>query len=168
MDNYLITLTQYNHWAAQKTIAFLEKTTLEQWGKDLGGSFKSLADTVLHLVSAEKLTCERLQDNQQPFLANSFVGSKAEILALWGTYSQKLAEIVAAFGGESSDTLLQFKTLKGADMQMERCKLITHVVNHSTYHRGQLVNYLRQLGFTGLESTDMFNFYLIETRAKKQ
>ncbi|WP_373548868.1 DinB family protein [Haliscomenobacter sp.] len=35
------------------------------------------------------------------------------------------------------------------------------MVNHSTYHRGQVVNYLRQLGVTDLESTDMFNFYLI-------
>lgn len=162
-NNYLSTLTQYNHWAAQKTIALLEKTTLEQWEKDLGGSFKSLADTVLHLLSAEKLTCERLEGAiQQPFLANSFVGSKAEILALWATYSQKLAEIVAGFSDESPDTLLQFKTLKGVDMEMERYKLITHVVNHSTYHRGQLVNYLRQLGVTDLESTDMFNFYLIQ------
>lgn len=161
MDNYLTTLTQYNHWATQKTIVVLEKTSPDQWAQDLGGSFKSLADTVLHLLSAEKLTCERLQGTQQPFLANSFVGSKAEILALWATYSQKLAEIVAGFDGESPDTLLQFKTLKGADMEMERYKLITHVVNHSTYHRGQLVNYLRQLGFTGLESTDMFNFYLL-------
>lgn len=168
MDNYLTTLTQYNHWATQKTIAFLGKTSPDQWAQDLGGSFKSLADTVLHLLSAEKLTCERLQGTQQPFLANSFVGSKAEILALWATYSQKLAEIVAGFDDESPDTLLQFKTLKGTDMEMERYKLITHVVNHSTYHRGQLVNYLRQLGFTGLDSTDMFNFYLIETSSKKQ
>lgn len=168
MDNYLTILTQYNHWATQKTIAFLEKTSPDQWAQDLGGSFKSLADNVLHLLSAEKLTCERLQGTQQPFLANSFVGSKAEILALWATYSQKLAEIVAGFDDESPDTLLQFKTLKGTDMEMERYKLITHVVNHSTYHRGQLVNYLRQLGFTGLDSTDMFNFYLIETSSKKQ
>jgi len=161
MKDYLITLTKFNLWAAKKTIARLADIPTEQWGKDLGGSFKSLADTVLHLLSVEKLTCERLQGTQQPFLANSFVGSKAEILALWATYSQKLAEIVAGFGDESPDTLLQFKTLKGADMEMERYKLISHVVNHSTYHRGQIVNYLRQLGITDLESTDMFNFYLI-------
>lgn len=161
MKDYLITLTKFNLWAAQKTIARLADIPTEQWEKDLGGSFKSLADTVLHLLSAEKLTCERLQGTQQPFLANSFVGSKAEILAFWATYSQKLAEIVADFGDESPDALLQFKTLKGADMQMERYKLITHVVNHSTYHRGQIVNYLRQLGVTDLESTDMFNFYLL-------
>lgn len=161
MKEYLITLTKYNLWAAQKTIASLATITPEQWQEDLGGSFKSLADTVLHLVSAEKLTCERLQGAPtEPFLATVFKGSKAEVLSLWERYAEKLAEIVASFSDESPQAILEFNTLKGMPMAMECYQLITHVVNHSTYHRGQIVNYLRMLGVTSLESTDMFNFYL--------
>lgn len=164
MQDYLSTLTKYNLWAAQKAIASLATITPEQWEKDLGGSFKSLADTTLHLVSAEKLTCERLQGAAaQPFLATVFVGSKAEVLSLWETYAAKLAEIVADFSHESPHAILEFNTLKGMPMAMERYKLVTHVVNHSTYHRGQIVNYLRQLGLADLESTDMFNFYLVQS-----
>lgn len=163
MDNYLITLTQYNHWATQKTIPLLEKITEQQWEQDLGGSFSSLAATVIHLVSAEKLTCERLQGTQQPFLANTFAGGKTEALALWATYAKELAAIVEGMSTAPFDAILEFKTLKGMDLQMERYKLITHVVNHSTYHRGQIVNYLRQLGHSGVESTDMFNFYLTQS-----
>ncbi|WP_223233283.1 DinB family protein [Chitinophaga sp. CF418] len=34
-------------------------------------------------------------------------------------------------------------------------------MNHSTYHRGQLVNMLRQVGFTQLSSTDLATYYRV-------
>jgi uncharacterized damage-inducible protein DinB len=37
--------------------------------------------------------------------------------------------------------------------------LFAHVVNHATYHRGQLVTMLRQVGFTDVSATDFLGFY---------
>ena len=34
-----------------------------------------------------------------------------------------------------------------------------HLVNHGTYHRGQVVTMLRQLGVQGPPSTDLIAFY---------
>ena len=36
---------------------------------------------------------------------------------------------------------------------------VCDVMNHSTYHRGQLVTLLRGAGFTALSTTDLISFY---------
>ncbi len=42
--------------------------------------------------------------------------------------------------------------------------MLQHVVNHGTYHRGQIVTMLRQLGAAPPQSMDLIAFY----RARKQ
>ena len=37
--------------------------------------------------------------------------------------------------------------------------MIVHVVNHGTYHRGQVATMMRQLGAKPAESTDMIVFF---------
>jgi uncharacterized damage-inducible protein DinB len=37
--------------------------------------------------------------------------------------------------------------------------MIVHVVNHGSYHRGQVATMLRQLGATPAQSTDMIAFF---------
>jgi len=41
--------------------------------------------------------------------------------------------------------------------------LMTHVVNHATYHRGQLTTMLRQVGATP-PATDFVNVYLLSLK----
>ncbi|MFN8356935.1 MAG: DinB family protein [Spirosomataceae bacterium] len=160
MKEYFTTLLNYNMWATKKTIEWLLPITEEQWNQDIGGSFKTLFDTVLHVVSAEKLIFERLQGDTEPFLATTFVGTKAELLTLWEGYSEKLAKLISSFSEDDLQTIRYFKTLSGVEVKMEKYKLVAHIINHTTYHRGQIVNYLRQVGQTNLESTDLFDYYL--------
>ena len=54
---------------------------------------------------------------------------------------------------------LDFKRLNGDAYSMPYYELIAHVFNHSTYHRGQLVTMLRQVGFDKVESTDMLAYF---------
>jgi uncharacterized damage-inducible protein DinB len=53
----------------------------------------------------------------------------------------------------------------GGEGQMEFQQTFSHVVNHSTYHRGQLVTLLRQTGFTQLSSTDLATYYMLHQKS---
>lgn len=58
---------------------------------------------------------------------------------------------------------LSYRLLSGVERRNTLADLVRHVVNHSTYHRGQAVTQLRQLGATP-PSTDLVAF-LWETPA---
>lgn len=54
-----------------------------------------------------------------------------------------------------------FVNSRGQPCEFSLAHMMLHVVNHSSYHRGQVVTLLRQLGQTP-PSTD-FTLYLLET-----
>ncbi|MEI9934102.1 MAG: DinB family protein [Ferruginibacter sp.] len=55
--------------------------------------------------------------------------------------------------------LFSYKTFKGDPFTQPLYEVVFHVFNHSTYHRGQLVTILRQLGVEKIPSTDLIVFY---------
>ena len=54
---------------------------------------------------------------------------------------------------------LHYTRLNGESYTQPVYKVLAHIFNHSTYHRGQLVTQLRQLGFEDITSTDLTTFY---------
>ena len=52
-----------------------------------------------------------------------------------------------------------FRYPRGGEGRMEFWQTFSHIINHSTYHRGQLVTILRQAGFTKLSSIDLATYY---------
>ena len=54
---------------------------------------------------------------------------------------------------------IEYKSLNGQSSTSPYWQMIVHVVNHGTYHRGQVATMLRQLGATPAQSTDMIVFF---------
>ena len=54
--------------------------------------------------------------------------------------------------------LISYENLKGEQWEYSLGHMLQHVVNHSTYHRGQIVTMLRQLG-AGATSTDFLLYF---------
>lgn len=50
--------------------------------------------------------------------------------------------------------IFSYKNLRGVPFQSSYSHLLMHLFNHGTYHRGQLVSMLRQLGFTDIPASD--------------
>ena len=164
MKKHLLELARYNVWANGKLSAWLSQISEEQWERELGGSFKSLQATALHTVGAEKIWFERLQNNPGEFLTLSFRGDRNELLTIWQTASANLERYLVSTLDEELTETFTYRNLKGDEYTDQRSQALAHVFNHSTYHRGQLVNYLREVGFTAVESTDLINFYRIQNK----
>ncbi len=160
MKTYFEELAAYNSWANGLICDWLSKISDEQWNRPLKSSFPSVRDTVIHLVGAENAWWQRLRKDQQiVWIPNTFQGTKAEALELWRESFSHLEEFVKELSATQLSENLDFKRLNGEANRMKISEVLAHVFNHSTYHRGQLVTLLRQVGFTDVSSTDLLNFY---------
>lgn len=157
--SYFLELAQYNIWANQKMTDWLSQISEEQWSQKLIGSFDSIEATAIHTAGAEKIWFERLINHAQPFLTLTFKGSKNNLVEIWKNASENLKNYISEISEEDLKETFAYKSLKGEDFSRAKYQAIAHVFNHSTYHRGQLVNYLRQVGFTKVDITDMIYFY---------
>ena len=157
---YFIELFDFNLWANSIVCNWLEQITEEQWDQEINSSFSSIQKTVLHVISAEKAWAERLKKNPNViWLQNEYKGTKQAHIDLWKATSLELKNLIEVFPKDELDKNIDFKRINGDACSMPYYQVFAHVVNHNTYHRGQLVTMLRQAGFTNVQSTDLMNFY---------
>lgn len=157
--DYFKEAAEYNVWANTIVCGWLEQITDEQWTKEIISSFNSIQETVLHIISAERAWLQRFKNVPFEWLQSTYKGSKEDHIKLWKENSAELKAFIDAFSEKELDTNLDFKRLNGDAYSMPYYQLFAHVVNHATYHRGQLVTMLRQAGFTNISSTDLLGVY---------
>lgn len=159
---YFKELAAYNYWADQKVITWLNQISEEQWNRTINSSFNSIENTAIHIVSAEKIWIDFWTNTPSPvFLSAEFEGSKDKLIEVWQKASAGLKNFIDAFPEEDLSKPVSFSYPKGGTAQLEYQQTFAHIVNHSTYHRGQLVTLLRQAGFTQLSSIDLATYYVL-------
>lgn len=158
--DYFIELSEFNIWANDGVCNWLDKITDEQWKQPLVSSFNNIYETILHTVASEKIWVERLKGNLNPeLLTKTFDGSKQELIELWKGISLSLRKLIEEMPEDLFQQNLLYKNTKGIEYNQPYYQLLAHVFNHSTYHRGQVVTMLRQVGFTDVNSTDMTTYF---------
>jgi uncharacterized damage-inducible protein DinB len=158
--SYFIELADFNTWANNIVREWLTQLTDEQWLQPLGGSFNNIAATALHIAGAETAWLGRLNNEASPvWLPAVFNGGRKELLELWATASEGLKTAVTGFDETKLLEGLNFKRINGEQVTLPYYQIFAHVFNHSTYHRGQLVTLLRQVGFTNISSTDIMTYF---------
>lgn len=157
---YFIELVDYHIWANNIVCGWLDKISDEQWKHFVESSFPSIYETVLHLAASEKIWVERLKKfTNLKNLTNTFNGSKDELIKVWKDLSLNFKTFIEDFPEEDLNVKLAFKNTKGVPYNQPYWQLFAHIINHSTYHRGQLVTMLRQVGYTDLSSIDMTTYF---------
>lgn len=157
---YFIDLADYNLWVTNIVIEWLHQITDEQWEQAINSSFNSIAQTTLHVVSAQKIWMDYWRKKPDPiFLSVRFKGTKNELIEIWKKSSGELKDFIETYPEEKYSQDVIFKWPKGEEGRMEFWQTFTHLINHTTYHRGQLVTLLRQTGFTKFSSTDLAAYY---------
>jgi uncharacterized damage-inducible protein DinB len=138
----------------------IEPLTAEQYSKDLGSSFKSIRDTVTHTYAAEWAWHERWQGRSPTALIPSDrFADLAALRAAWGESERDIRSFVGGLDDAGINRVINYKLLSGADGASPVWQMVQHVVNHASYHRGQVTTMLRQLGAQPGKSMDMIAFY---------
>jgi uncharacterized damage-inducible protein DinB len=160
-------LYDYDRWANHRILELVGALTPEQFARDLGGSFPSVRDVVLHIVGSKWawLTYWKASRPSDPMLTDLFTEcdtvfhsnrfpTLAAAQAKWAEIEKEEAEFV----NEVTDVELD-RTLPVGNTSLRLGHLLQHLANHSTYHRGQIAMMLRQLGAKA-QATDFAEFLL--------
>jgi uncharacterized damage-inducible protein DinB len=152
-------LFQYNLWADRRTLDACAALTNEQFTRDLGSSFGSVRDTLVHLYGAEWAWNERFQGRSPSvFPPASAYPDLASVRAKLEDMDRHYVEYVAKLTPQDLERVLQYKSFAGGEFANPLWQSLHHLTNHSTYHHGQIATLLRQLGAKPV-STDMIGFY---------
>jgi uncharacterized damage-inducible protein DinB len=156
----LSTLLDYHYWARDRMFDALESLTPEQADRDMGNSFKSIHDTVTHLYAAEWAWYSRWQGTSPIALlpADTFA-DLAAVRRAWAELGTKVRALLEELGEDGVARVFEFKLFSGQSGASPFWQMLQHVVNHASYHRGQVTTMLRQLGAQPAKSLDMIAFY---------
>ena len=154
------TLVDYHYWATQRMLAALEPLSPEQFTRNLGSSFSSVRDTVAHLQGAEWIWLLRLQGGSPTSgLPHDRFTDVAVARAAFAETEAGWRAIVQALDDVGLDRVLEYHLLNGQPGASRVWHIVQHVVNHGSYHRGQVSTMLRQLGAAPPASMDLIAFY---------
>ena len=150
----------YNVWANKRIIEVLYALAEKQVDLEIISSFPSLRKTVYHTWSAEDIWLQRLQQVTEPvWLAGSYTGTFSEACDCWGRCSEAFAELLDRHADDNSlKEVIHYLDLKKNLHSTPVFDILHHVFNHSTYHRGQIVSILRQLGVQEIPGTDFIGY----------
>ena len=142
---------EYNTWANKKTLDSLEPLSNEAFTGPMGGSFASIRDTMVHILGAEWIWWQRcIGERPKGLLDVSDFPDVAALRARWPEIDNGFSSLV-----NSADLFedITYVNRHGNQYTYSVAKILVHTVNHSSYHRGQIVTLLRQIGAKP-ESTD--------------
>lgn len=160
LQSQLLKLTQFNLWANTKLMEWCIKAGDEKADIIFQSSFPTIRKTLYHIYDAEWVWMLRLNHQKLESWPPSkdFKFTLIEFAKVFASQSQAIIDYVATLSDNSADELLNYKNVKGDTFQNRIADIINHVVNHGTYHRGQLITMLRTVGFTDVSSTDYITF----------
>jgi len=161
----LRTLLDYHYWARDRVLNAAAALPSEQFTRDLGSSFKSIRDTLAHLYAAENAWYLRWNGHSPTALLPADQFPDVESLrAAWIELESKVRAFIDDQGEESVTRVIDYKLLSGQPGSSPLWQMLQHVVNHASYHRGQVTTMIRQLGGTPAKSLDMIAFHRERTK----
>ena len=155
----LVALIEFNTWANHRVLAAVEALSPEQFTRELGSSYSSVRDTLAHIMGVEWVWLERLQGSSPEAIpaAKDFADSNA-LRSRWRQIETNFQEYMGGLTKAELDEEVAYQTFRFGPGKNPRWQMIQHLVNHGTYHRGQVVAMLRQLGARGV-GTDLITYY---------
>ena len=164
-------LYEYDRWANNRVLQAASILSAEEFTRDLGGSLRSVRDTLMHIVRCEEgwLTCWKEPSPSSNFVMDFWTRHHAaynpdafpDLAAVqlkWAEVEREQVEFVNRVTNESLGQSLT-RMLPVRTTQISLAHLMQHLANHSTYHRGQVALMMRQLAAEPL-ATDFAVFVM--------
>lgn len=153
-------LLEFNYWARDRVFQAVGQLTPEQYARDLGNSFKSVRDTLVHVYSAEWVWYTRwMGESPTAPLSVDKYPDLATLQSAWRELEGQIRSFVDGLDEPGITRVFEYRLLSGQPGKSPFWQMLQHVVNHGSYHRGQVTTMLRQLGVAPAKSTDLITFY---------
>ncbi len=155
MKDALLKYAHYNKWANTILVTLLTNKAPEFIEKEIASSYPTIKHTFLHIADAELIWHSRLTGGAFPALPSK---TDQPINCLLDS-NNLLIDFISSKDNDYFKQATTYKNLKGEEFTSINDAVFTHVFNHGTFHRGQIVSMLRNAGYTGkIESTDFISY----------
>ncbi len=148
-------LLEYTGWANHRALAASETLAPEAFARDLASSHGGVRGTLVHVLSSEWIWQERFEGRAPPkMLSESGFTDVDGVRRRWHQVEAGRWDWFERLDEEKLARVIEYRSTKGVADAAPLWQLVQHMVNHSTYHRGQVTTLLRQLGAEPI-STDI-------------
>jgi uncharacterized damage-inducible protein DinB len=143
----LSSLFAYNRWANARTLAAIRPLPETEYVRELGGGWPSVRATLVHLAGSTQAWVERFAGRDATRLpAQNEVPRFGDAEELLLRAEDGLDALLPSFGPERLVTPFRWRNLQNVERTAPLWTVVRHVVNHGTYHRGQISSMVRSLG----------------------
>jgi uncharacterized damage-inducible protein DinB len=149
----LLSDVHYSAWANRCVLEACAALTSEELEHDLRISHANILATLRHIYDGERVWLDRLRASAEPDIYRLPTGSAPELSLdmlrqqwpeLWRGYIRWLSDASENHLGIKRTTLVP----GGAEPCVSCWRILRHVLEHSTLHRGQVIGMIRTLGHT--------------------
>ena len=153
-------LLDYHYWARDRLLNAVERLTPDQLTRDMGSSFRSIRDTLTHIYFAEWAWHLRWvgRSPTAPLPPDMFP-DVAALRKEWSDHELKMRALLDGLGEDGIHRVITYNLISGQPGASIFWHMLQHVINHASYHRGQVTTMLRQLGVDPPKSMDLIAFY---------
>jgi uncharacterized damage-inducible protein DinB len=157
-------LYRYNKWANATVLKSVAPLSTDELTRQLGGSFPCVRDTLVHIMAGEWIWLRRWKgvSPRSLFEASEFP-DLAAVRARWGEVETEQMDFVKEVTDESLAQIISYVNTRNQTWEYPLGRMMQHLVNHSSYHRGQVANFLRQLGIQPA-ATDFLIYFDVESQ----
>jgi uncharacterized damage-inducible protein DinB len=153
MTNY----AEYNLWVNQQFVKWLLPKSDELLHEEVPSSFSSIVKTLNHIWATEEYWYSIIAETTEFDKRQNAELVTAEVLNGLLNRSSLLAGLIKSLTEEELSKNIKIES-PWFQCDLPKYEYLMQVINHGTYHRGQIVTIGRNIGITGASNTD-YNFY---------
>ena len=157
--DYLNHLLGFHYWARDRVLVAVEALDAEQYARPMGNSFASIRDTLNHVFLAEWIWYTRWNGVSPTSFPTDEIPDLPTLRSRWSELEGKIREYLGNAGESGINRVIDYRLMSGKEGASPLWQMVAHVVNHATYHRGQVTTMLRQMGAKPALSTDMITYF---------
>jgi uncharacterized damage-inducible protein DinB len=154
VKDILLQYARYNLWANQQLLKVLKEVDARWLEQETKSSFSTIRKTAFHIWDAEYVWMNRFKGESLPFMTKDLPAATPVESFIQG--AKAFVEYVEKQEDSFFTGVTVFRDLSGKEHTMDNAGMLMHCMNHSSFHRGQIITMLRNLGFDGeMPRTDM-------------
>lgn len=152
---------QYSRAATFADLEAASQLTNDELNRQLGDSFKGVLGTFVHVFRADRVWLARLKgDSSALMIPPGETFTLEQLKAEWTKIFDELESVIGGYSEADLAAEIRFlSVVLKKEFVVARWKVLLHMVNHATYHRGQITTMLLQLNHKPV-TTDLIFYYL--------
>jgi uncharacterized damage-inducible protein DinB len=160
MQDDIVALFAYDRWANRKVFDACRKLTAEQYVAEPVPGWSSVRSTIYHIALATEGNLRSLApDPDDRIPTEAELVTVDDVARLLERAYRRFEELRPTLTLDWLNTLLTLRAI-GRSFTLPRWAILRHIVNHSSYHRGQVASKLKRFGIEQ-PITDFF-WWMIE------